>query len=83
MADSLGVPGSWLDPVADLLNEFVSQAPANITRAYLDKMLANMRARVPELFGNMNTTALAEVLEAGMGEAVIEGARKALRKATK
>jgi hypothetical protein len=79
-ADVLGVPDSWLRPVRDLLAEIEAKAAdKNLSDAELLAYLEDAQRRLPELFGEMDVTAFAEVLEAGMGAAAVEGVRDAIR----
>jgi hypothetical protein len=79
-AESLGVPDSWLRPVRDLLAEIEAKAvDKSLSDAELLAYLENAQRRLPELFGEMDVDAFAEVLTAGMGEAAVEGVRDAIR----
>ena len=79
-AESIGVPESWLGPVRKLLNDIAAKAPAEITPEYIESTLAEVKNRLPELFGEMDISAFADVLESGMGAAAVEGVRDAIRK---
>ncbi len=79
-AESIGVPESWLGPVRKLLNDIAAKAPDQITPEYAAATLAEIKSRLPELFGEMDINAFADVLEEGMGAAAVEGVRDAIRK---
>lgn len=79
-ADSIGVPESWLGPVRKLLNDIAAKAPDQITPEYAAATLAEIKSRLPELFGEMDIDAFADLLEEGMGAAALEGVRDAVRK---
>ena len=74
------MPESWLGPVRKLLNDIAAKAPAEITPEYIESTLAEVKNRLPELFGEMDISAFADVLESGMGAAAVEGVRDAIRK---
>jgi len=82
-AESVGVPDSWLGPVRKLLDDIAAAAPEEITPEYIERTLAEVKARLPEVFGEMDLDAFADVLEAGMGAAAVEGVRDAIRKRAK
>lgn len=80
MADNLGVPVEWLNPLRDFLTELEAKvSDATLTQADLFDFLDRAVARVPELFADMDVDELARVLEAGMGNAVISEVRKGLK----
>lgn len=79
-ADAVGVPESWLAPVADLLAEIEAKAAdKGVSDADLLAFLESAKKRAPELFGKMDVDALAETLEKVMGGGMLDGAREALR----
>lgn len=83
MADKLGVPTTWLNPLRDFLAELEAKTKdATLSEEDLLQFLDDAIARVPELFKDMDVDALAEVLEAGMGSAVINEVRRGIRKET-
>lgn len=80
-ADALGVPERWLGPVATMLREVIAKAEdQSLSDADLLVFLDKAARRIPELFDRMDTAALADVMEASMGEAALEGLRQSLRK---
>jgi len=80
VAEDLGVPASWLNPVAEFFRDLVKQVEAgNDPQATLAAVEAAVK-QLPELFGKMDTAALARVFEAGMAKAVIAGARESAAK---
>lgn len=80
MADSLGVPASWLNPVRDFLEELQRKAAdATLSEEDLLDFMDAAAKRVPELFRDMDVDALAKVLEAGMGDAVVSEVRRKTR----
>jgi hypothetical protein len=81
MAEQMGVPGSWLNPLREFLEELQAKAAdAALSDQDLMDFLEQAVKRVPELFKEMDTEDLARVLEAGMGEAVMSEVRRGLRK---
>lgn len=80
MADNLGVPAGWLNPLADFLAELQAKAAdQSLSEQDLMDFLDQAIQRVPELFSNMNIDDLAKVLEAGMGTAVIDEVRRGIK----
>lgn len=80
MAEALGVPAGWLNPVRDFLEELQTKAAdATLSEQDLLDFLDRAVARVPELFAAMDIDALASVLEAGLGNAVLGSVRQGLR----
>jgi hypothetical protein len=74
------VPAAWLKPVRDLLNEIAAKAEdKSLTEQELAAYVEQAARRVPELFGEMDVDAFAELLEGIMGAAAVEGVRDALR----
>lgn len=81
IAEAMGVPKTWLAPIAGIFREIEEKASGETLSA--DEMAAALEAaanRVPELFAEMGVEDLARVFEAGLGAAAIEGVRKAIRK---
>ncbi len=80
IAENLGVPAAWLNPLRDFLTQLEAKAAdATLSDQDLMDFLDAAIARVPELFQSMNIDELSQVLEAGMGNAVIDSARRGLR----
>jgi phage gp29-like protein len=77
IADELGVDPDWIAPVADLLAPLA--AGEQLTAEQAAVMLEQFALRLPELFGQMDAQEFADLLERGMGQAVIEGVRDALK----
>jgi hypothetical protein len=81
MADRLGVKASWLAPLRGWIEDIQQKtADGALSDAELQRYLDQAIAKMPELFAQMDVAALADVLEAGMGQAVIEGAKDGIRK---
>lgn len=81
VARAIGVPENWLAPVADLLTQI--EAKLKDQSISDDDLLAFLDAaavRIPELFADMDTDSLAEVLEAGMADQVVDGVRQGLKR---
>jgi len=77
LAAELGVDPEWIAPVADLLAPLA--AGEQLTAEQAATMLEQFALRLPELFGQMDAQEFADLLERGMGQAVIEGVRDALK----
>ena len=78
--DRLGIPPGWLAPVQDLIEELVARAEdTTITDDELLGFIQQAARRAPEVFKDMDIQALADVFEAAMGSAAVEGVRDALR----
>ena len=74
IAGALGISSTWLKPVSDLLLQITHKVEQNqMTKADLAVYLQSMAVRLPELFAKMDVNAFAQVLEKGMGRAVIQG----------
>ncbi len=81
IASSLGVPATWLNPLQDYLAEIEAKvADKSLTDADLLNFLDRAIARVPELFKDMKVDDLAEMLAAGMGDAVLQEVRRGIKK---
>ena len=81
MAEALGVTPRWLAPVADLFAQMEKRAgDATLTDADLLKFLQDAGDRIPELLGDMDIHALADVFEGSEGAAALQGMTTALRK---
>jgi hypothetical protein len=80
LADNLGVPARWLNPLQDWFSSLTRlAADRTVSEADVMRMAEAAIARLPELFGKMDIVDLARTLEAGMGNATIEGVRERLR----
>lgn len=81
MADKIGVPATWLNPLQQFLAEIEAKAAdQTLSEKDLLEFLDRAIARVPELFKDMDVDELAELLAAGMGDAVLQEVRRGLRK---
>lgn len=81
MADALGVPAGWLNPLTRFLEELTAKAADQaVSEADLLRFLDAAVLRVPELFKDMDVDELARVMEAGMGEAVVDSVRQKLKR---
>jgi hypothetical protein len=80
MADALGVPATWLNPLRDFLEEIqVKASDKSLSEQDLMQFLDEAIKRVPELFKDMDLDELAKVMEAGMGESVLQEVRRQVR----
>jgi len=80
IADNLGVPPAWLNPLRDFLAELENKATdQTLSEKDLLNFLDAALARVPELFRDMDVEELAKVLEAGMGQAVVDAVRQGVK----
>jgi hypothetical protein len=80
VADQLGVPPAWLRPVADLLSQIeLKAADKTLSDSDLLAALEQLAAKIPELFAEMDTAALADVLQSGMSAAVLDQLRQHYR----
>lgn len=80
VARALGVPAPWVLPISDLLAELESRAAdGELTEREVLDLLEEARARLPELFEEMDFDELAGVIEAGLGRAALEGLREAVK----
>jgi phage gp29-like protein len=80
VAYDLGVPATWLNPIAEFFRDLVKQAGSGDSPEATLAAVEAAAKRLPELFGKMDTEALAKVFEAGMAKAVIAGARESVAK---
>lgn len=81
IADKVGVPATWLNPLQDYLAEIEAKvADESLSEQDLLNFLDRAIARVPELFKDMNVEDLAEFLAAGMGGAVLEEVRRGIKR---
>jgi phage gp29-like protein len=71
-AEGLGVPVSWLKPIADYLAEMERTAQVRDLNGWdLVNFYKEGLARLPEVFGKMDVEGLARVMEGVMGQAVL------------
>ncbi len=83
IAESIGVPDRWLRPVRDVLAEVEAKAAdKSLSAEELLTYLNSVRDRLPELFGEMDVQAFANVLEESLSGAALEGVRDAVRTST-
>jgi hypothetical protein len=81
VAEQFGVPSTWLAPVEKLLVELETKAAdKSLTNADFLAFYEASIAKLPELMGEMDIDALAEVIETGMGEGLLTGIRESLKK---
>lgn len=86
LEDITGASAQWLSPVRPLFRDLVLKAQDDsITDDDLIQAMENAIAKMPELFDQLNTKALAEALEGTMGAAAVNGlvASRTERKAGK
>ena len=77
LADNLGVPAGWLNPLRDWFDSLTRlAADRRLTDTDMLRMAEAAARRLPELFGRMDIRGLARTLEAGMGQAVVDGVRE-------
>lgn len=81
VADDLGVPAKWLDPLAQIFRELTREGADATPEQTLARVEAAAKS-LPELFDRMDPQQLADVFERGMAKAVISGARESLSKRT-
>lgn len=80
IAESVGARTRWLEPVAKEMDRIIAAAADNrMTDAELIAFLEAARRKLPELFGRMDHTALAQSLEAAMGAATVAGVQDRLK----
>lgn len=80
MADALGVPNSWLNPLRAYIENIISKTETkSLNDQDLLDFLDEAVKRVPELFKEMNTDDLARVFEAGMGKEVVDEVRRGVK----
>jgi hypothetical protein len=79
-AAELGVPTEWLQPIKAMLEAIEAKAKdQTVTDQELADYVKEAGAKIPELFADMDVSAFAEMLEAIIGTAAIEGARESLK----
>jgi hypothetical protein len=84
LAESKGVPPSWLNPVAQELRRLEGiLADQRLTDQEVTTFLELAATRMPELFSQMDIDAAAKSVEAGMVREVVDAARRNIRKVRK
>lgn len=79
IAGAIGVPASWLNPVRERLRALqTAVGDSTLSDAELMRFIDEMVEDMPELLDTMDVDALADVLEAGMGQGALSGVRAAL-----
>ena len=71
-ADMRDIAAEWLAPMDELLGELIEQSRTMTPGAFM-ALVDEAVASVPRMFYQLNTQALADALEAEIGEAVIRG----------
>jgi hypothetical protein len=71
-ADLRDLAAEWLAPMDELLGDLIEQS-YTLTPGAFDALVTEAVARVPRMFSRLNQKALADTLEAEIGEAVIRG----------
>ncbi|HSM84608.1 MAG TPA: DUF935 family protein [Candidatus Limnocylindrales bacterium] len=72
-----GVEAKWLAGVKPFFRELMAKAKdAELSDADFAKALVKARSQIPELFGKLDTKALAKAMEETMASAVVNGALK-------
>jgi phage gp29-like protein len=80
VASELGVPAGWLAPIEKLLAEMEAKlAQGGLTEDEARAFLAETQRRLPELLGDMDDGALAQIFEGVLGSAVVAGVRDSLQ----
>lgn len=83
VSGELGVPASWLEPVEELLADLERKAKdKSISDEDMVRFLEAATKRIPELFDRMDIEGLAELMEAAMGGAALEGLRESIHNKT-
>lgn len=81
LAEAMGVTPQWLAPVDDIWREMITKVQdESISDDDLLEFLDEASARLPELFGEMDSEGLAETLEAALGTATVAGLTEALKR---
>ena len=80
IAGELGIPEAWLAPLRDWFEQLNTKlADASLSEQDLNQFLADAAQRLPELFGEMDINALAELIEADLTAATLDGITHKLR----
>ncbi|HMP84142.1 MAG TPA: DUF935 family protein [Verrucomicrobiota bacterium] len=81
VADAAGARVRWLEPLQeeiDALTEVIRQG--KLSDEGIGRFIESAAQSLPDLFGQLNTNALADSLEDALGAAAFEGVREALKK---
>ena len=70
--DMRDLAAEWLAPMDELLGDLIEQSET-MTPGAFDALVTDAVAGIPRMFSMLNQKALADALEAEMGEAVIRG----------
>ena len=71
-ADMRDLAAEWLAPMDELLGDLIEQSQT-MTPGAFDALVTEAVAGIPRMFSMLNQKALADALEAEIGEAVIRG----------
>lgn len=71
-ADMRDLAAEWLAPMDELLGELIEQSKT-MTPGAFNALIDETVARIPRMFSQLNQKALADALEAEIGEAIIRG----------
>jgi hypothetical protein len=71
-ADLRDLAAEWLAPMDELLGDLIEQS-RTLTPGAFDTLVDEAVAGIPRMFSMLNQKALADALEAEIGEAVIRG----------
>lgn len=71
-ADMRDLAAEWLAPMDEMLAELIEQS-RTMTPGAFNALVDEAVQRIPRMMTELNTQALAEALEAEIGEAVIRG----------
>ena len=70
--DMRDLAAEWLAPMDELLGDLIEQSET-MTPGAFDALVTDAVAGIPRMFSMLNQKALADALEAEIGEAVIRG----------
>jgi hypothetical protein len=70
--DMRDLAAEWLAPMDELLGDLIEQSRTMTPGAFME-LVTEAVQRVPRMFHELNKQALADALEAEIGEAVIRG----------
>lgn len=74
-ADMRDLAAEWLAPMDELLGELIEQSKT-MTPGAFNALIDETVARIPRMFSQLNQKALADALEAEIGEAIIRGVER-------